>query len=88
MYFPFHMLSPIRSKKSYTSFLLQKKPKCIRFGHMYIINNVSSDLFFKIDCKFSENLITIVEIGKLERGKKILREKKIMKAALLDFFVL
>jgi hypothetical protein len=33
-----------------------------------------TDLFFKIDCKFSENLITKVEIGKQERGKKIMRE--------------
>jgi hypothetical protein len=31
-------------------------------------------LFFSIDCKFSENLITKDEIGKQERGKKILRE--------------
>jgi hypothetical protein len=28
-----------------------------------------TDLFFKIDCKFSENLITKAEIGKQERGK-------------------
>jgi len=44
---------------------------------MYIINNVSSDwpIFFKIDCKFSENLITKVEIRKQKRSKKILREK-------------
>ena len=52
IYFPFHILSPI-PKKSYTSCLIQKKPKCIRFGDMYIINNVSSDLFLNIFRKFN-----------------------------------
>ena len=46
-----------------------------------------TDLFFKIDCKFSENLITKDEIGKQERGKKILRETN-YEGVLLDFFVL
>ena len=46
----------------------------LRWSHVFI-NNVLSDWpIFLIDCKFSENLITKVEIGNQERGKKILRK--------------
>jgi hypothetical protein len=46
----------------------------LRWSHVFI-NNVLSDWpVFLIDCKFSENLITKVEIGNQERGKKILRK--------------
>jgi hypothetical protein len=46
----------------------------LRWSHVFI-NNVLSDWpVFLIDCKFSENLITKVEIGNQERGKKLLRK--------------
>ena len=36
-----------------------------------------TDLFFLIDCKFSENLITKVEIGNQERGKENIKKDKL-----------
>jgi hypothetical protein len=46
----------------------------LRWSHVFI-NNVLSDWpICLIDCKFSENLITKVEIGNQERGKKLLRK--------------
>ena len=55
----------------------------ITFGYMYIINNVSSDLFlnitfgnmYMITNVSSENWITQFDIGKDKRGKKLLREQ-------------